>query len=246
MKFAAAMLLVLSSLPPVDSSAQSLSDSSAPRASSRARYEVLEEAPGERTRVFHVGFNAAPAGAGLAYGAPVFPLEAGIRIAGGLSIGPMATFSGKFDYQDAQFKLSGFGGHVTYNFGRSAIADGFFVQGFYQRYTLSATKMSTMDMGMGMSMPFPLEGSMGVNGFGGGLGYQWVWKSGLRLAAGVKVMMLSSDSSSMLLMGMNRDELNSMNQAMNAGGPSENIGVPLIEDRSQIVPLPEVSIGWAI
>lgn len=218
---------------------------------STARYELLEAAPA-RDPLVYFGVNTAPVGAGLALGMPVIPIDLGVRIAGGLSIGPTFTFSGTYRSEETDFKLKGFGGQLMYNFGRSAIADGFFLTASYQRYTVSATQMMNMggggEMGeFGGAMALPMEGSAPVNAFGAGLGYQWVWKSGIRLSAGVRALMLQSDADGITLMGMNREELAQFGQAMNAaGGGSSTVDIPVIENRSMIVPMPEISLGFAI
>ncbi len=193
------------------------------------------------------GFNTLATGVGSALGTPLVPIEAGIRITDNLSIGPMATFSGSYKYEDADFSLAGYGAQATWNFGKGAISDGFYLQGFFQHYKLSATKMVPIPdmgvaMGMGQSMPMggmslPLEGSMALNSMGGGLGYQWVYQSGLRIAAGVKVAYISSDTSTLEVMGMGQDQITPITQMLN---------VPMIQDRSAIIPMPEVTVGWAI
>jgi hypothetical protein len=253
MKFVATLLLPLLFFA-TPGFAQSMTknsrSSSATAGSSTARFELLD-AEQARDPLVYFGINTAALGVGVGYGAPVLPIDLGIRIAGGLSIGPTFTFSGTYRYQETDFKLSGIGGQLLYNFGHSAIADGFFLTASYQRYSVSATQMMNMPMPGGAefgapAMAIPMEGSAPVNAYGAGLGYQWVWKSGLRLAAGVRAVLLNTDADGINLMGMNREELNQFGQAMNAVGASSQVDIPVIENRSQIVPLPEISLGWAI
>ena len=130
-----------------------------------------------------------------------------------------------------------------WNFGQSAIADGFYLNGFYQHYTLSGTKMTTIS-NLGISIP--LEGSLPIDSIGGGVGYQWVWKSGLRISAGIQVAYLKTDASGLNLMGMSGGDLSMLGAGMSSTPISQNINVPLIQNQSALIPMPELSIGWSI
>ncbi len=190
----------------------------------------------------YFGLNSLPIGLGAALGAPVIPLEAGIRIFSGLSLGPMATFSGKYRYQETDLSLSGMGVQAMWSFGQSAIADGFFLHGFYQHYTLSGTKMTTIS---NLGFAIPLEGSLPINSMGGGVGYQWIWTSGFRISASVQVAYLKTDASGLNLMGMSGNDLSMMNSVASGSPVSENVNVPLMENKTALIPMPELSIGWS-
>lgn len=252
MKFAAALVLstLIFSAPVFAQSRMTSSLPSGASGQSTARYELLEAAPA-RDPLVYFGLNTAPLGAGLALGAPVIPVDLGIRIAGGLSIGPTFTFSGTYRSEETDFRLKGIGAQLMYNFGRSAIADGFFLTASYQHYSVSATQMMNLagagaGAELGGMIAIPMEGSAPVNAFGAGMGYQWVWRSGIRLAAGVRAVLLKSDTDGITLMGMNREELSQFGEALSQVGMTSKVDIPVMENRSLLIPMPEISLGFAI
>jgi hypothetical protein len=194
----------------------------------RARETTVEQR-------FAVRLNTVESGAFAALGFPMAAIAGDINLGAGIAIGPVASWGpGKLvnpgEGVDAGFWSLGV--HGTYYFSGKALQDGFFVRGYYSHYTAWAqTRPMSADDVNGQGY-----GSLVIHGFGGGAGYHWVWDSGFSLTLGLG---LARYRTGLLTVGAE-------------GGTSESdvranieVEIPDYLKKGVILPMPEVTFGWA-